>query len=140
MGFAVSLAACATPPPPVEMVWIRTDGQRIQGNTALYQQGEIDRTICEGEAQRANLTSLSPVETGRYTYGLDPNVEVQRRLASMDAIKGCMAQKGYLIAPADQADAMSAELAATAAQRHVAASPPQVTPKPKLKPPPPSPN
>jgi hypothetical protein len=121
------------------MVWIRTDGQRID-NAALHQQAEIDKTICQGDTQRTNLSSLSPVETGKYSWGLDANVEVQRRQAAMDAIKGCMAEKGYVIAPADQADAMSAELAATAAQRHVAASPPQVTPKSKTKPPPPAPN
>ena len=122
MAACLALSACAHAPPP-PMLWIRTDGQRTATNPALAQQGEIDKTICAGDAQKANLTSLTPVETNRYSWGLDNRVEAQRSQAQRDAMKGCMAQKGYLLVPADQADAMSVQFAATAAQRQAAATP-----------------
>src|SRR5271169_289576 len=102
---------CAHAPPPPPLVWIRTDGQR--SNAALAQQAEIDTTICAGDSQRVNLSSLTPVETNKYSWGLDNRVEAQRSQAKLDAMKGCMAEKGYLLVPADQADAMSDQFAAT---------------------------
>jgi hypothetical protein len=122
MAAGLALSTCAHAPPP-PMLWVRTDGQRTADNPALAQQGEIDKTICAGDAQKANLTSLTPVEVNRYSLGLNNSVEAERTQATLDAMKGCMAQKGYLLVPADQADAMSAQLAATAAQRQTVATP-----------------
>jgi hypothetical protein len=129
-AICLALVACAHASPP-PMVWLRTDGQRMADNPALAQQGDIDKTICAGDAQKANLTSLTPVEVNRYSLGLNNNVEAQRSQATADAMKGCMAQKGYLLVPADQAEAMSEQFAAaTAAQRQAAATVPAQPPTP----------
>ena len=120
---AVSLTACVHAPPP-PMMWVRTDGQRVVGNPALMQQAEIDKTVCVGDAQKTNLSSLTPVETSKYSWGLDPSVERQRSQASVDTLKGCMAQKGYILVPADQADTVREQFASTAAARMAAQNPP----------------
>ncbi len=48
-------------------------------------------------------------------------------------MKGCMTQKGYMLVPADQAEAMREQFAATAAQRAVMQNPPVPEPAPTKK-------
>jgi hypothetical protein len=72
--------------------------------------------------------------------GTDSSVELQRSAAKNDAIKGCMAQKGYVLVQEDQAEIIRAQFAATAAQsgpqmtapaaRRTAAVKPKPTPQP----------
>jgi hypothetical protein len=130
---AATLAACATAPPP--MLWVRTDGQKATENPVLASQGEIDRTVCLGERQKATLSGVT-IANG----GLAAAMAAQERGSSADAVaRGCMAEKGYLLVPADQADAKSAELAAVAAEKRkqeaAAAAPVQAKPrKPLTKP------
>src|SRR5688572_1175473 len=95
----LSLAACATPPP--RQLWVRIDGQRMSDNPVLVQQHELDRTVCVGDVQRVNLSSLTPTETHRHSWGLNVDVERQRGAAQMDSLRGCMAQKGYMLVPED---------------------------------------
>jgi hypothetical protein len=81
MAVGLALSACAAKPPPPPQ-WVRTDGQRLSDNSVLTQQLEIDLTVCQGDTQRTNLSSLTPV-----------------------ARNGCMAEKGYMLFAADQAEA-----------------------------------
>lgn len=107
---ALLLAACATKPPPL---WLRTDGQSVANDPVLTQQFQIDRTVCLGERERADLSGVT------YTGGgLAGVVAAQNRSNAADAVaQGCMAEKGYLLVPADQAEAKKQELAAIAAEK-----------------------
>jgi hypothetical protein len=48
LAAALVVTGCAAAP---KMVWLRTDGQRMNGNAALTQQAAIDAQICSGERQ-----------------------------------------------------------------------------------------
>jgi hypothetical protein len=88
------------------MVWLRLDGQRGAGNPVLTQQFETNLTICFGKVQQDN-----------------------ERSQPVDAVtKTCMADKGYIQVPEDQAEAKSQELAAINAQRQAPASHSRKTP------------
>jgi hypothetical protein len=75
------------------MVWLRLDGQRGAGNPALTQKFETDRENCFGKARD-----------------------------QVDAVS-CMAQKGYIQVPADQAEASNRALAAANAPRQAPSLP-----------------
>jgi hypothetical protein len=108
---AATLASCAAAPPP--MRWVRTDGQRASKNPVLASQAEIDRTVCLGERQKATLSGITFANGG-----FAAAVAAQERGNSADAVaRGCMAEKGYLLVPEDQAEAKAAELAAIAEQK-----------------------
>lgn len=98
---SATLAGCASeppqPPPQAQMVWLRLDGQRGAGNPALAKKFETDRTACLGATPQGNGSSqpVNPVA------------------------RACMADKGYIQVPEDQAEAKSRELAAANAHRQV---------------------
>ena len=69
------------------MVWLRLDGQRGAGNPVLTEKFETDRKTCFGTAHN-----------------------------EVDAA-ACMAQKGYIQAPAEQAEARNRALATANAPR-----------------------
>jgi hypothetical protein len=100
---SATLAGCASeppqPPPRAQMVWLRLDGQRGAGNSALTRQFEADRTACLGTTPQGN--------------GLNQPVDA--------AARACMADKGYIQVPEDQAEAKRRELAAANAQRRAPA-------------------
>src|SRR5450759_1986304 len=107
---SATLAGCAyeLSPPQQKMVWLRLDGQRGVGNSALTQQFETDRTTCLGGTQQVNGPSQA-----------------------VDApAKACMAEKGYIHVPEDQAEAKRQELEATSAQKQAPASPSRKIPGP----------
>ena len=109
----VTLSGCATVPPPLQMIWMRTDGQQGAGNPAMVQQFEVAKTVCVGEMQKANMSGVTlSADTFDAMVG-----QINRNAAAMDVLKGCMATQGYVFVPADQV----AQLAATA--RAAAASP-----------------
>src|SRR5215207_15300 len=56
---SVLLSACQTTQTP-KPVWLRADGQSVRGNSALEQQGQLDRTICKGETQKAAV-GMAPI-------------------------------------------------------------------------------
>jgi hypothetical protein len=92
------LAGCAYEPsqPEPKMVWLRLDGQRGAENPVLTRQFETDRTACLGTTQQSNEPSQA-----------------------FDAVgKDCMAAKGYIQVPEDQAETKIQELAAANPQRH----------------------
>jgi hypothetical protein len=116
--FAVLLTACATKPPPV---WMRTDGLSAVNDPVLGQQFQIDRTVCLGEREKADLSGVTVTQGG--LVGI---AAAQNRANAADAVAaGCMAQKGYVLVPAEQVPAKQAEFAAIAsekAQREAAAA------------------
>jgi len=79
LAITIALAGCATQPP---MRWVRPDG-----NTFTPEQFEVDRTICRGEMQKANLASNAEAGLGRGR-------------AVADVYPGCMAQRGYMLTAA----------------------------------------
>jgi hypothetical protein len=100
---SAALASCAfeLSQPQPKMVWLRLDGQRGAGNPVLTQQFETDRTACLGTTQQSDELSQA-----------------------VDAVaRDCMAAKGYIQVPEDQAEAKSRELAAANAQRQAPTSP-----------------
>jgi len=130
---AVALAGCGS-----GYVYLRADGKDLSGDPALYQQFETDRMICQGEGHSTDgsvQTAFSSVKGAPGAAGVSQD---------------CMADKGYLVVPADLAALKQQDLAAKAAekaQREAAAAapppppppPPPVTPqrataKPKPKP------
>jgi hypothetical protein len=119
------------------MEWIRTDGQRTRETAALDQQFEVDRTVCLGERQKASLSGVAVVNGS-----LGAALAAQDRAASADAVaRGCMAEKGYLFVPQDQAEEKRQEMAAIASQKRqqeaAANAPPAKPKKPGPKPAPP---
>jgi uncharacterized lipoprotein YajG len=106
---AIVLAACATAPPPM---FVRTDGKSIQTDPVLSQQFQVDKTVCLGNREKADLSGVT-VSGG----GLAGAIAVQNRSQAADAVfVGCMAEKGYMLTTADKADEVAAENAAIAAQ------------------------
>lgn len=137
---AVALTACAAP----HTIYLRADGQDMAGDPVLRQQFDMDRTICQGEQQKASLAGK--MLAGQ---GWDQVVAAANRSdAAGEVGQGCMAAKGYVSVPEEQAAAKRQELAAVAAEkarREAAAAaaaappPPPVVPqhaalKPKPKP------
>lgn len=106
-GAIFLVAGCASDAPP--SVWVRTDGQRIGGNSALEQKVDIDKTICNGEMQKAGLS-------GQQQFGgslLSQAIVENQRGERLDGVaKGCMAEKGYVSVPITEAQARSDAYAA----------------------------
>jgi hypothetical protein len=104
---AMVSAGCAQQP---KNIYLRVDGQSGRNNPVLAQQYEVDSTMCVGERNKANLSGVT-VASGGFA-GLAAQID---RSNSADTVqRGCMAEKGYLLVPEDQAEAKQAELAAVA--------------------------
>lgn len=77
------LAGCATAP----VTWVRADG-----NAPTAEQLTLDRTICQGEMQKSNLTN-----TVKGGVAFDANgVYDPKTRALSQVFTGCMAQRGYI--------------------------------------------
>jgi hypothetical protein len=72
---SASLAGCATLP----SAWTRADGRPVDAA-----QLQLDRSVCNGEMQKANLAAG------------DSAAEFYLSSAEVDVYTGCMAQHGYL--------------------------------------------
>jgi len=138
LGVALALTACAAQP---HTIYLRADGQDMASDPVLRQQFDTDRTICQGEQQKASLAGKMLAGQGAFLISDAAN----RSEAAAQVGQGCMAAKGYVLVPEDQAAAKQQELAAVAAEkarREAAAAappPPPVAPqhaalKPKPKP------
>jgi uncharacterized lipoprotein YajG len=110
VALCAALVGCAQAP---KMLWVRTDGQRSAQNPVLVTQYEIDSTSCLGERNKASLSGVTVAQGG--FAGLAASID--RSNAADTVQRGCMAEKGYLLVPEDQADAKQAELAAVAEQK-----------------------
>jgi hypothetical protein len=91
-----TLAGCGFELPQTQpnMVWLRLDGQRGAENPVLTKQFETDRAICLGAQQDDNPSQ-----------------------PDKPAAKVCMADKGYIQVPEDQAEAKIRELEAVNTKR-----------------------
>jgi hypothetical protein len=119
---AMFLSGCAQ-----KMAYVRIDGQRAATDPVLAQQFEVDRTICSGEMQKANVSGVT--FSGGGLAGIAAQVERQNAVGQV--AQGCMASRGYLSVPEDQAAAKAAELAAVAEEkkrRELAAAAPPAPP------------
>jgi len=103
----LGIVGCAQQP---TTIWLRTDGQSIRGNPVLAQAYETDGAICRGETQKANLSGVA-VHGGGFA-GLA--VQMERDNAARDVMRGCMAQRGYMLVDEREAEARSAEFRANA--------------------------
>jgi hypothetical protein len=122
---AVALTAALTGCQTTTDVFVRTDGQRAKDNPVLASQFEVDRTVCEGEAQKAGLTG-SNVCFGDNCFWQ----QMARNEGKVGVMKGCMAQKGYLLVPAEEAETRAAQFrAAHEAQQAAAIKPAPSTSK-----------
>jgi hypothetical protein len=122
---ALALTGCAT-----KGVFLLADGRLPSDDPLLKEQLEKDLAICNGEAQKANLSgSLSNVSS------------VSRYSAVAQVGRGCMAEKGYVLVRKEEVDSKQQELAAAAAEKaHLEAAAasshrtPAVKPKPEQAP------
>jgi hypothetical protein len=110
LALVIVLSGCASAP---KMAWVRTDGQSLKTDPVLVQQFEIDRTICQGELQKANLSGVVIDDGDVYSAVARQN----RSIAASQVRSGCMAEKGYIQTPEDQAEAKRQEFAAVAAEK-----------------------
>jgi hypothetical protein len=98
------LAGCASP-----QVWLLADGRLPSRDPVLNQQLEMDKTVCRGRAQAANVS------------GVMVNNSLAGAVARANAVgqvgEGCMAEKGYVLVPEDQVPQKSEELAQIAAMK-----------------------
>lgn len=94
----------------------------------------MDRTVCLGELQKANLSGVT--FTGG---GMAGAIAAAERANAAGAVGvGCMASKGYVQVPADQAEVKAAELRDIAEmkkrQEAAAAAPPPAPPRANKRP------
>ncbi len=105
---ALSLTGCAT-----KMVYLLADGRAPGDDPVLNQQFDMDRTVCNGETQKAGLSGVT--FTGGGLAGIAAAAE--RDQAAGQVGQGCMAGKGYVLVRQDEMAAKQQELAAIAAEK-----------------------
>lgn len=101
------------------MLWVRTDGRSGSGNPALEQQIAVDKTVCNGESQKANLSAGTNPYGGIVAHAVE---ESRRQSAAGSVFEGCMATKGYVLVPADKAQSTAEAFAVTNKEREKLAS------------------
>ena len=92
---AGAVSACAQEE-PVTQVWLRSDGKSPANDVVVSRQFEVDRTVCSG---------------GKVGY-YNGVAGAERGALSADVMRGCMAQKGYVLVREDELQRKSAEFAA----------------------------
>ncbi len=85
------LAGCAAEP---GYAWRRIDGQSAQSDPALHRQFETDKTTCIDTMQSAGLSGATS-EGG----DLAGTIQAMHRQDALEAIRECMARKGYTTVP-----------------------------------------
>lgn len=105
---ALVLTGCASP-----SVYLLADGRTPADDPVLNQQFEMDRTVCTGEMQKANVAGVT--FTGGGIAGAMAAAERNNAVGQVG--QGCMAEKGYVLVPKDQMAAKQQELAAIAAEK-----------------------
>jgi hypothetical protein len=124
---ALTLTGCAT-----RGVFLLSDGRIPSDDPLLKEQLEKDLTICNAEAQKANLAG-----------GFGGNVNAASRYIAVGQVgRGCMAEKGYVFVPhKEDVESKQEELReATAEKARLEAAPSRsggaAKPKPAPVPPP----
>lgn len=110
MTAALLLSACAQQP---KMLWVRGDGQRTAGDPVMVHQFEMDRTMCQGEMQKANLSGVTLTRGGL----AGAVAAADRDEAAGQVGNGCMASKGYVLVREDEAEAKRVQFAAIEAEK-----------------------
>jgi hypothetical protein len=95
------------------MLYLRADGVAPGSDPVLNQQFEMDRTVCNGDRQRASLSGVTFAGGGWGAVAAQAN----RNQAAGQVAQGCMAEKGYVLVPEDQVAQKQQELAAIAAEK-----------------------
>jgi hypothetical protein len=104
-----TLTGCATQ----KYVYVRADGQRLFDDPVLQQQFKMDATVCEGDTNKAGLSGVAV-----YGGGLaGAAATIDRANAVGRVAVGCMAEKGYVQVPEEQAGAERARLAEIEAEK-----------------------
>ena len=123
---ALLLTGCAT-----KMVYLLADGRAPGDDPVLNQQFDMDRTVCNGETQKADLSGVTFAGGGLAGVA----AAAQRDQAAGQVGQGCMASKGYVLVRQDEMAVKQQELAAIAAEKArrdaaaaAAAAPPSPTP------------
>jgi hypothetical protein len=107
---ASAVLGCAQQP---KTVWLRTDGRVAANDPVMSRQFEVDRTVCSGDTGKAGLTALNPGTSDKYNGA----VAVERGALSNNVMRGCMAEKGYVLVREEEVSAKAAEYAAASAQQ-----------------------
>jgi hypothetical protein len=102
----LALAGCASP-----KVWLLADGRIPSQDPVLNQQLAMDKTICTGKMQAANVSGVT--FTGGGLAGVAAAAQRDQAVGAVGV--GCMAEKGYVLVPEDQVAQKSAELSEIAA-------------------------
>ena len=106
--FCSLIAGCQTV--DESQIWLRTDGASQSGNPSFAKKFEIDRTICIGETQKAGVGAPIVYSNGSLTSQVSAAiVSSQQSSALNDVMRGCMAQRGYVLVPKDKAAAIAAQ-------------------------------
>ncbi|MBB3289914.1 MULTISPECIES: hypothetical protein [unclassified Rhizobium] len=101
---SIALTACQTASPQDDTVYVRTDGISQVGRPDLQQQFQIDSTVCIGEAQKAAVGAPIVYSNGSLLSEISAaSVNQQKSNALNDVVKGCMAQKGYILVKKSEA-------------------------------------
>ena len=109
VALLILLVGCQSAPNQ-DVIWLRTDGRSQVGNPALAQQFEIDKTVCVGETQKSAVGAPVVYSNGSLVSNVSAAmVTGQQGAALTDVMKGCMAQKGYMLVPKSQAAALAAQ-------------------------------
>jgi hypothetical protein len=127
IAIAVGLSACASAP---KMLWMRADGQSAANDPVLAQQFQMDKTVCLGEREKADLSGVTVTQGGLAGVA----ASISRSNAADAVTQGCMAEKGYVLVREDQVAQKHQELAAIAAekaQREAAAAAAAAPPSPR---------
>ena len=108
LALALAVGGCAV----TKGVFLLSDGRIPDDDPVLKAQMEKDLTICNGEAQKANLA------------GSMPNVNSYGRFMAVAQVgRGCMAQKGYVLVRKEEVENKQKELQdATAEKAHIEAA------------------
>jgi hypothetical protein len=110
IAVGLAMSGCATAP---KMLWLRADGQPAANDPVLTQQFQMDKTICLGQREKADLSGVTVTQGG--FAGI---VAAQNRTNAADAVaQGCMAEKGYVLVREDEVAEKQQELAAIAAEK-----------------------
>ena len=96
------LAGCAS-----QDALVRMDGQEMRGNAQLQTRASADAMACQGERSKAHMAGYSG---GGLAQAID------RAMMGDQVFKGCMADRGYVVVPADKASEAVAHFQAVASQ------------------------
>jgi hypothetical protein len=110
---ASAVLGCAQQP---KTVWLRNDGRMASSDPLMSRQFEVDRAVCSGDTGKAGLVALNPIQATD-GGGYNRAAGAERGALASDVLRGCMAQKGYMLVREDEVAAKSAEYAAAAAQQ-----------------------